>query len=191
MTNDDWKNSPDAVEIMSTGIPPKDDHESAIIASLPAGNYTVSLEGKNGGTGNGLVEVYDLASGSSSTLGNVSTRGFVGSGDNVMIGGIIIGSGDNPLVVVRALGPTLSANGIAQPLLDPTLELFDENGVSLAFNDSWKQGQPQSIIAAQLAPGDDREAAIVAFTPPGNYTAVVRGKNGTTGVALVEAYRLP
>jgi hypothetical protein len=137
------------------------------------------------------VEVYDLASGSSSTLANVSTRGFVGSGDDVMIGGVIIGTGENPIVVIRALGPTLSANGIAQPLLDPTLELFDENGVSLAFNDNWKQGQAEPVIATQLAPGNDSEAVIVAFTPPGNYTAVVRGKNGTTGVALVEAYRLP
>jgi hypothetical protein len=138
-----------------------------------------------------LVEVYDLASGSSSTLGNVSTRGFVGSGDNVIIGGVIIGSGENPVVVIRALGPTLSANGIAEPLLDPTLELFDENGVSLAFNDDWKQGQPRPVIATQLAPGNDREAVIVAFMAPGSYTAVVRGKDGTTGVALVEAYRLP
>jgi phospholipase/lecithinase/hemolysin len=191
MTNDDWKNSPDAADIMNTGIAPKDDQESAIIATLPPGSYTVSLEGKDGGTGNGLVEVYDLASGTSSTLGNVSTRGFVGSGDNVLIGGVIIGSGENPIVVIRALGPTLSANGIAQPLLDPTLELFDENGVSLAFNDNWKQGQPQSVIATQLAPGNDSEAVIVAFTPPGSYTAVVRGNDGATGVALVEAYRLP
>jgi hypothetical protein len=108
-----------------------------------------------------------------------------------MIGGVIIGSGDNPIVVIRALGPTLSANGIAQPLLDPTLELFDENGVSLAFNDNWKQGQPGPVVATQLAPGNDSEAVIVAFMPPGSYTAVVRGKDGTTGVALVEAYRIP
>jgi phospholipase/lecithinase/hemolysin len=191
MTNDDWKSSPDAMEIMNTGIAPKDDRESAIIASLPPGSYTVSLEGKGGGTGNALVEVYDLDSGSNSTLGNVSTRGFVGVGDNVMIAGVIVGSGENPIVVIRALGPTLSANGIAQPLLDPTLELFDENGASLASNDNWKQGQPEPTIATQLAPGNDSEAVIVAFTPPGKYTAVVRGKNGTTGVALVEAYRLP
>jgi phospholipase/lecithinase/hemolysin len=191
ISNDDWKSSPDAAEIMNSGIAPTDDRESAIIASLPPGSYTVSLEGKGGGTGNGLVEVYDLASGSSSTLGNVSTRGFVGSGDNVMIGGVIVGSGENPIVVIRALGPTLAANGVAEALLDPTLELFDENGASLAFNDDWKQGQPQSVIATQLAPGDDREAVIVAFTPPGKYTAVVRGEADTTGVALVEAYRLP
>lgn len=191
MTNDDWKNSPDATEIMNTGIAPKNDLESAIIASLPPGNYTASLAGKNSGTGNGLVEVYDLAAGTDSTLGNVSTRGFVGAGDNAMIGGIIIGSGENPIVVLRALGPELTAAGISEPLLDPTLELHDQNGAVLAFNDNWKDGQPQSVIATQLAPGDDREAVIVAFTPPGNYTAVVRGKNDTTGVALVEAYRLP
>jgi hypothetical protein len=188
--NDDWKSSPDAAEIMSTGIAPKNDRESAIIASLAPGTYTVSLSGK-GGNGNGLVEVYDLAPGSDSTLANVSTRGFVGAGDNVMIGGVIVGSGDTPIVVLRAMGPTLTQAGIAQPLLDPTLELHDQNGAVLAFNDNWKQGQPQSVVAAQLAPGDDREAVIVAFTPPGNYTAVVRGKNGTTGVALVEAYRFP
>jgi phospholipase/lecithinase/hemolysin len=190
-TNDDWRNSPDATEIMNTGIAPKNDRESAIIATLPPGNYTVTLAGKDGGTGNGLVEVYDLASGDSSTLGNVSTRGFVGAGDNVMIGGVIIGSGDSPIVVLRAMGPTLTQAGIANPLLDPTLELHDQNGVVLAFNDDWKQGQPQSVIATQLAPGDDREAVIVAFAAPGNYTAVVRGKNNTTGVALVEAYRIP
>lgn len=191
MTNDDWKNSPDATEIMNTGIAPKNDRESAIIANLPPGNYTVALAGKDGGTGNGLVEVYDLASGSSSALGNVSTRGFVGAGDNVMIGGVIIGSGENPIVVLRAMGPTLGTVGIAGPLLDPTLDLYDQNGVLLASNDNWKQGQPQPVIATQLAPGDDREAVIVAFAPPGNYTAVVRGKNNTTGVALVEAYRVP
>jgi phospholipase/lecithinase/hemolysin len=190
-TNDDWKNSADAAEIMSTGIAPQNDRESAIIASLAPGNYTVALAGHDNGVGNGLIEVYDLASGNSSTLANVSTRGYVGAGDNVMIGGVIIGNGESPIVVLRALGPTLTAAGIAEPLLDPTLELYDENGVVLASNDNWKQGQPQSVVAIQLAPSDDREAVIVAFVAPGNYTAVVRGKNDTTGVALVEAYRIP
>lgn len=191
MTNDDWKKSADATEIMNTGIAPKNDLESAIISSLAPGNYTVALAGKDGGTGNGLIEVYDLASANSSTLANVSTRGYVGAGDNAMIGGFIIDSGEYPIVVLRALGPSLAAAGISQPLLDPTIELHDQDGTVLAFNDDWKQGQPQSVIATQLAPGDDREAVIVAFTPPGNYTAVVRGKNDATGVALVEAYRLP
>ena len=190
-SNDDWKNSPDAVEIMATGIAPTNDLESAIIADLPPGQYTAALAGKDGGIGNGLVEVYDLAPGTSSTLGNVSTRGFVGTGDNVMIGGLIIDNGELPMVVLRTLGQTLSAAGITETLLDPTLELFDQNGTVLAFNDDWKKGQPQVVISAELAPSDDRESAIVAFLAPGNYTAVVRGKDDTTGIALVEAYRLP
>lgn len=190
-SNDDWTTSPNAAEIASTGIAPTNPMESAIIADLPPGQYTAALAGKDGGIGNGLVEVYDLASGTSSTLGNVSTRGFVGTGDNVMIGGLIIDDGEFPMVVLRALGQTLTVAGIAEPLLDPTLELFDQNGTVLDFNDNWKQGQAQAIIATQLAPGDDRESALVAFLAPGNYTAVVRGKNDTTGVALVEAYRFP
>lgn len=191
MSNDDWKNSPDAVEIMNTGLAPTNDFESAIIVSLAPGQYTAALAGKDGGFGNGLVEVYDLEAGTSSTLGNVSTRGYVGTGDDVMIGGVIIDSGEFPIVVLRVLGQTLTAAGITEPLLDPTLELFDQNGTSLDFNDNWKLGQPQAVIATELAPSDDRESAIVAFLAPGNYTAVVRGKNDTTGVALVEAYRLP
>jgi hypothetical protein len=181
--------SPDAVEIAGTGVPPKDPRESAIIANLAPGQYTAALAGKDGTIGNGLVEVYDLSPGNSSTLGNVSTRGFVGTGDNAMIGGVIIGSGEHPLVVLRVLGETLTAAGIAEPLLDPTMELFDQNGAVLDFNDNWQDGQPQAVIATQLAPSDERESAVVAFLPPGTYTAVVRGKDNTTGVALVEAYR--
>jgi phospholipase/lecithinase/hemolysin len=191
MTNDDWKNSPDAAEIMNTGIAPKEDLESAILSNLAPGNYTVTLAGKDDGIGNGLIEVYDLESASNSTLANVSTRGYVGAGDNAMIGGLIVDSGEYPIVVLRALGPTLAASGIAEPLLDPTMDLYDQDGNVIASNDDWKLGQPRSVVATQLAPSDDREAVIVAFTPPGNYTAVVRGKNDTTGVALVEAYRLP
>ena len=189
--NDDWVDSPDFVEITGTGIAPKDSRESAIIANLAPGQYTAALAGKDGTIGNGLVEVYDLASDNSSTLGNVSTRGFVGTGDNAMIAGVIIGSGEHPLVVLRVLGETLTAAGISDPLLDPTMELFDQNGTPLDFNDDWKDGQPQALIATELAPSDDRESALVAFLAPGNYTAVVRGKDNTTGVALVEAYRFP
>ena len=189
--NDDWMDSPDAPEIIASGLAPKDDRESAIVANLAPGQYTAALAGKDDTIGNGLIEVYDLASGTSSTLGNVSTRGFVGTGDNAMIGGIVIGSGENPIVVVRALGPTLGALGINEPLLDPTIELFDQNGTVLDSNDDWRDGQPQAVIATELAPDDDRESALVAFPAPGSYTAVVRGKNNTTGVALVEAYRIP
>ena len=191
MTNDNWRDS-QAAEIIATGIPPQNDLESAIIATLAPGHYTAALAGKNDGIGNGLVEVYDLESGSSSTLANLSTRGFVGVGDNVMIGSLIIGSGDSAIVVVRAIGPSLAGSGIANPLLDPTIELHDGNGAVIGFNDNWNDSQVQAVRATQLAPTDDHEAAIVTpFLTPGNYTAVVRGKNDTTGVALVEAYRLP
>jgi hypothetical protein len=190
-SNDDWKLSPQATEIMNTGIPPQHDLESAIIASLAPGQYTAVLAGNNNMTGNGLIEVYDLESGATSALGNLSTRGFVGIGDDVMIGGLIMQDGASAIVVVRAIGPTLSSLNIANPLLDPTLELFDGNGASLAFNDNWKDGQPQAVSATELAPADNRESVIVGFLAPGNYTAVVRGTADTTGVALVETYRIP
>jgi phospholipase/lecithinase/hemolysin len=190
MTNDNWRDS-QPVEIMATGIPPQNDLESAIVATLAPGHYTAVLAGKNGTTGNGLAEVYDLESSTGSTLANLSTRGFVGTGDNAMIGGLIVGNGDNPIVVLRAIGPTLSSSGIANPLLDPTIELHDGNGAVIGTNDNWKDGQMLAVLATQLAPTDDRESAIVAFLAPGNYTAVVRGKSGTTGIALVEAYRVP
>jgi phospholipase/lecithinase/hemolysin len=190
--NDNWKDSPQAAEIMDTGIPPQNDFESALIATLAPGQYTAALAGNGTGTGNGVVEIYDLQSGTRSTLANLSTRGHVGTGDNVMIGGLIIGSGGSPIVVLRALGPSLAGFGITNPLLDPTIELHDSNGATIAFNDDWKIPQLQAVRATNLAPTDDRESAIVApFLTPGNYTAIVRGKANTTGVALVEAYRIP
>src|SRR5207248_1198702 len=127
MVNDNWQDS-QAAEIIATGIPPQNMLESAIVANVAPGHYTAALAGTNNGTGNGLVEVYDLDSNSSSTLANLSTRGYVGVGDNVMIGSLIIGAGDSPTVVVRAIGPSLAASGIANPLLDPTVELHDGNG---------------------------------------------------------------
>ncbi len=188
--NDNWRDS-QATEIIATGIPPQNDLESAIVVTLTPGPYTAVLAGQNGTIGNGLIEVYDLQPAVDSTLANVSTRGFVGAADDVMIAGLIIGNGDLPIVVVRAIGPTLASSGIGNPLLDPTLELHDGNGATVGSNDDWKNGQTQSLFATQLNPTNDRESAIVAFLEPGNYTAVVRGKNGTTGVALVEAYRVP
>jgi phospholipase/lecithinase/hemolysin len=189
-TNDNWRDSPQATQIMNSGLPPGNDHESAILVTLMPGQYTAVLAGKDATVGNGLVEVYDLDPGASSALGNVSTRGFVGNGDNVLIGGLIIGNGDNPMVMVRALGPSLAQAGVAEPLLDPTLDLYNGNGELIGSNDQWKNGQPEAAIATLLYPFDDREAAVAAFPPPGNYTAIVRGKNDTTGIALVEVYRV-
>jgi len=190
-TNDDWKKSPDAAEIMSTGLAPSNDLESALIANIAPGQYTAQLTGNSGGTGNGVIEVYDLAASASPVVANLSTRGFVGAGDNVMIAGVIIGQGDPPIIVFRALGPSLASFGVANPLADPTLELYDGNGNLIASNDDWQNPQIQAVRATNLAPSNLKESAIVsAFLSPGNYTAVVRGKNNSTGVAIVESYRI-
>jgi hypothetical protein len=188
--NDNWRDTQES-EIIATGIAPPDDSESAIVALLGPGHYTAVLTGKNDTAGNGLVEVYDLEPDSKATLSNLSTRGFVGSGNNVMIGGVVVGPGDSPVMVFRAIGPSLAHAGILHPLSDPTLELHDGNGAVVAFNDNWQDSQMQAVQATELAPTDVRESAIVAFLTPGNYTAVVGGNDGETGIALVEAYRIP
>jgi hypothetical protein len=194
-TNDDWKLRPDGssqqAEIEATLLPPGNEKESALQLTLPAGNagYTAVLRGKNNSTGIGLVEAYDLDATADSKLANISTRGLVESGDNVLIGGIISSTGLTK-VVVRAIGPSLGNFGINAPLLDPTLELYDDSGRVVAVNDDWQSTQKSDIEEANLAPSDTRESAIFAALPAGNYTAVVRGKNGATGIAVVEAYKI-
>jgi phospholipase/lecithinase/hemolysin len=187
-SNDNWRNTQE-VEIAASGFAPPNDLESAIIATLAPGSYSAVVSGKNGGTGVGLVDLYQLDA-STSIFQNLSTRGFVGTGDNVLIGGLIIGNGEQPVIVVRAIGPTLSSFGITQPLQDPTLEVRDGNGALIAFENDWQDNTPTAVKAALLQPHDSRESAVVLSLPAGNYTAIVRGKNATTGVALVEAYRL-
>ena len=189
MSNDNWKDSQEA-EIEATGIPPTHDLESAIVATLAPGSYTAILSGNNGGTGNGLVEVYDLDTTVNSTLANASTRGFVQTGDNVLIAGFIVGTGESDTIVVRAIGPSLADMGVADPLLDPTLDLYDANGVILLSDDNWRDSQETLIQSTGLTPTNDAESAIIKSLAPGNYTAVVRGKDDTTGVALVEVYNL-
>gem|GEM_PF-750779 len=189
VTNDNWRDTQEQ-EIIETTIPPTDDLESAIVATLDPGAYTAIVRGKNETTGIGLVEVYDLDQAADSQLANISTRGFVDAGDNVMIGGFIVGDGISTTVVVRAIGPSLGGMNVANPLQDPTLELHGENGVLLASNDDWKDTQEAEIEAAGLAPTDERESAIEATLTPGLYTAIVRGKNDTTGVGLMEVYNL-
>jgi hypothetical protein len=147
------------------------------------------VRGVNDTTGIALVEVYDLATGAASQLTNISTRGFVKTNNDVMIAGLIVQS-RNEQVIVRAFGPTLANFGITNPLADPTLSLLDANGTQLAFNDNWKNTQQVEITATGKAPPDDRESAIMRTLVPGNYTAVVRGMNNTTGLALVEVYAL-
>ncbi len=198
-TNDNWKTNAGGgsqqAEIEETGIPPTNDFESALVATLDPGAYTAILAGKDGGTGVGLVEVYDLTPAANSQLGNISTRGFVDTGNNVMIGGLIVGGG-TANVIVRAIGPSLAGLGVDGALADPTLELHDGNGAVIATNDNWKtrsdgSSQQAEIEATTIPPTNDFESALVAAFSPGNYTAIVRGKDDTTGVGLVEVYHLP
>ncbi len=197
ITNDNWKTKSDGssqqAEVEATTIPPKNDLESAIVATLSPGSYTAILAGNDGGTGVGLVEVYDLAQSANSQLANISTRGLVQTDNNVMIGGFILGPNNNGAssVVVRALGPSLTAFGVANALQDPTIELRSSDGTLIASNDNWKDcPDKQTIIDNNLAPSNDNESALLAIPAPGNYTAIVRGAGNTTGVALVEAYNL-
>ena len=189
VTNDNWRDTQEQ-EIIDTTIPPTDDLESAIVATLAPGPYTAIVSGKNNGTGIGLVEVYDLDQAANSQLANISTRGFVDMGDNVMIGGFIVGTGVSTTVVVRAIGPSLAGADVANPLLNPTLELHGTDGTQIAFDDDWKDTQQAEIEAAGLAPTDPRESAIEAALTPGLYTAIVRGKDDTVGVGLMEVYNL-
>jgi hypothetical protein len=190
--NDDWKSDQQS-EIQASGVPPTNDFESAIVQTLPANNaaYTAILRGKDGGTGIGLVEVYDLGQSANSRLANISTRGFVQTADDVMIGGFILGPTGTTgasSVVVRAIGPSLPVAGALQ---DPSLELRDINGDLVASNDNWMDGADhQQIADKNLAPTQDKESALLAIPSPGNYTAIVRGVGSTTGVGLVEVYHL-
>jgi hypothetical protein len=189
--NDDWKTTQET-EVAGTGIPPASDAESAIVADLAAGGYTVIERGKNGATGVGLIEIYDLGASLGPELPNISTRGFVDTGDDVMIAGFIAGSssGGSGLALIRGLGPSLGVAGISDPLSDPVLELHNANGTLLASNDNWRTTQQSQIEATGLAPADDAEAAILISLAPGAYTAIESGANGDTGVGLIEVYNL-
>lgn len=190
-SNDNWRTDQEA-EIEATGIPPTNDRESAIVATLDPGAYTAILRGKDNGAGMGLVEVYDLDLAADSMLANISTRGFVGTGDDAMIGGFIMSPPGEGVatVIARAIGPTLINFGIDDALQDPTLELVNSDGVVIRSNNDWKDSQPSEIIATGIPPSNDRESAVVETLAPGNYTVIVRGVGNTTGVALVEVYLL-
>ena len=173
--------------MINTTIAPTNDKEAAILTALDPGAYTAIVRGVGGTTGVGPVEAYDLDSTVDSKLANISTRGLVQTGDNVMIGGFIVTGATPTNTLIRALGPSLPVMGA---LADPTLELHDGNGAVIATNDNWKDTQQAAIEATTIPPTNDAESAIVQTLAPGAYTAIVRGKNNTTGVALVEAYQL-
>jgi hypothetical protein len=184
-------------DIRNSGHAPTDARESAIITELPAGNYTAIVRGVNNTIGIALAEVYDLGPEGNSILANVSTRAMVQTGDNVMIGGFIIQGTRTKRVIIRAIGPELAGPpyNVPNTLANPTLELHDGTGALIASNDNWETTVIGGIITANqvedirnsgYAPGDELESAIIADLALGNYTAIVRGVDNTTGVALVE-----
>jgi hypothetical protein len=192
--NDDWMNSTpaDKQAILDSMVAPTNDLESAIVRTLPANgaSYTVVVRGANNTAGIGVVEAYDLDRAIDSKLANISTRGLVQTGSNVLIAGTIVTGVAPQKIIIRAIGPSLPFAG---KLADPTLELHDANGGLLQENDDW-QDSPyrQAIIDSTIPPANDKESAIIAALPAGgaNYTAVVKGANNTTGIAVVEIYAL-
>jgi hypothetical protein len=192
-SNDNWKDSPERPQIEGTLFQPTDDREAVIKTTLPPATYTALVRGKNGGTGVGVVEIYDLDQASDSTLANISSRAFIEAGNNVLIGGFTLGGNNgSPQIVIRAIGPSLANFGFANPLQDPTLELRDANANLIASNDNWQDDAAQAsyLTAVGLQPQNDSESVLAVTLPPGQYTGIVAGKNGGTGVGLVEIYNL-
>jgi cyclophilin family peptidyl-prolyl cis-trans isomerase len=195
-SNDNWGDAANKQDIIDTAIPPASPNESAVLITVPSDpsvvSYTAIVRGANNTTGIGLVEVYDLDSGPGSTLLNISTRGRVDVDPNALIGGFILGGTESKKILVRAIGPSLAASGVPNPLADPTLELHDGNGALLDSNDDWGSSPNQAEIQASgAAPTNPKESAVLRILPSGPFTAIVRGKNNTTGVGSVELYQLP
>jgi hypothetical protein len=196
-TNNDWqvgRTPQEIADIQATGLAPPDDLEPAILITLPPGAYTAIVSGSGGGTGVGLIEAYAVDADPDAWLSNVSTRGFVGTGDGQQIGGFIIDGTEPKTVLVRSLGPTLGGLGVSGALANPVLALTTSGGTILDTNDDWQAGRtPQEIAAIQatgLAPPDGLEPAILITLPPGAYTAIVSGAADGTGVGLVEVYEV-
>lgn len=188
--NDNFADSPEANQITNAGLAPTNSKESAILRTLNDGNYTVVLSGANGTSGIGLVEIYDVDAGSGSRLANLSSRGLVQSGDQILIGGIIVTGSASQRVVARAIGPDLATRGVANPLQDPTIDIRNADGTSIGTNDNFETGGQSAELAQNgLTPGDPRDSAIIVDFAPGNYTALVTGVN-SSGIALVEFYNL-
>jgi hypothetical protein len=185
--NDDWAQNANQQEIINSSVAPTNPSESAILRSLAPGSYTAIVRGVNQSIGTAVVEVYDLDRTVDSKLANISTRAAVLGGDNVLIGGLIVVGQSQANVIIRAIGPSLNMSGA---MLDPTLELYDGNGTSIGSNDNWRTSQQAAILSTGVAPTRDAESAILLSLAPGAYTAVVRGANGTAGIAVIEAYHL-
>ena len=190
-TNDNWQSDPHNADIQKNGLAPDNLLESATFRILPPGTYTVIVRGKNLVTGIGLVELYDLSPLSNSKLKNMSTRGSVGTLDDVLISGFTVGDVGSTTVIVRALGPSLARFGLGGVLSDPTLTIFDSTGTAIASNDNWRDDvNAIDVQRNALSPPNEQESALVLQLPAGEYTAVVSGANGSTGIGLAEVYSL-
>jgi len=188
--NDNWPGNSNATEIISTGLAPVNPDESAVLRSVAPGSYTAVLRGKGGSTGIGLLEVYDLDGDGPAKVVNISTRGFVLTGDNVMIGGLIVAGNSPSQIVLRGIGPSLANFGVPDVLADPLLELRDSNGALLQANNDWRDAQETALQNTGLAPMNNLESAILTSLAPGNYTVTVKGADGGTGNGLVEVYKM-
>ena len=190
-SNDNWKDSPERADIEASTLQPTNDSEAAIVRTLNPGLYTAIVRGKDNSEGIALVEIYNLDPLSNAQLVNISSRGLVETGDNVMIGGFITGiSTGNTNIIIRGIGPSLK-NRLPGAMTNPVLSLRDANGAVMVENDNWKDTQRTDIEATGLQPNEDAEAAILTSISPGNYTAILSGKDGASGVAVVEVYKLP
>jgi hypothetical protein len=192
LANDNWRDDPDQeAAIIASGIQPESHLESAIDVSLAPAGYTAIVRGKNNTVGVALVELYDLNETVGSKLANISTRAFVGAADGIIIGGFQLGNNSgNDHVIVRALGPSLADGGVPNTLNNPKLEIRDRNAMLLSSNDDWQDDPSQAaqLTAAGLAPSSSFESGISLNLSPGQYTALVSGTDGATGIGLVEVY---
>ncbi len=193
-SNDNWETSADRQTFVDYELAPQFSQESAVLLTLdasPEGTaYTAIMRGANNSTGVGLIEVYDVDSAPSSFLTNISTRGRVQLDDQQMIAGVIVRGGESKRVLVRAVGPSLTQYGVPEALQDPTVRLLNANAMVIRENDNWRDNQETDIRATNMAPTFDAESALIETLPPGNYTAIVSGKNRTVGNGLVEVFQL-
>ena len=191
--NDNWKDSPQRVQFEGTIFQPTDDREAVIMATLPPGGYTAILRGSGQTTGIGLVEIYDQDRVVDSALANISTRGFVQTGNNVMCGGFVLGGNPKPArIAVRGVGPSLARFGLSNAMADPTLELHNADGTVMISNDNWTDDvvSAAQLTANGLALQDSHESGIFTSLPPGQFTVILAGKNGGVGIGLVEIFNL-
>lgn len=188
--NDNWPENSNAAEITASGLAPTDHNESALLLTVAPGSYTAVLRGRNDSTGTGLVEVYDLDADGPAKIVNLSTRRFVLTGDNVMIGGLIITGNEPSQLVLRGIGPSLSQFGVPNVLADPLLELHDGNGSLIVANNNWRDMQEVALRDTGLAPDNDLESAIFISVTPGNYTAILKSADDGTGNGIIEVYKI-